>query len=125
MNMDDYMFTEEQEWVYLEDGKAVIGISKYACGELGDIVFVELPEIGESVQQKDSIGTIEAVKTVADFFSPVTGQVIEVNNEIVDDPGLIKESPYEEGWFLKIKVENNSELDDLLNYQQYQDFIGE
>ena len=125
MNMDDYRFTEEHEWVYVEDGVAVIGISKYACEELGDIVFVELPEVGDSVQQKDSIGTIEAVKTVADLFSPVSGEVVEINNDIVDDPGLIKESPYEDGWFLKIKVKDEGELTDMLDFGQYKEFIGE
>jgi len=125
MNMEDFKFTEEHEWVHVEDGIAVIGISKYACDELGDIVFVELPEVGDSVQHKETIGTIEAVKTVADLFSPVTGEVSEVNDDVVDDPGLIKESPYEEGWFLKIKIENESELDELLDYKQYKEFIGE
>jgi len=125
MNMDDYKFTEEHEWVFVEDGVAVIGISKYACEELGDIVFVELPEVGDSVQQKDSIGTIEAVKTVADLFSPVSGEVVGINNDIVDDPGLIKESPYEDGWFLKIKVEDEGELNDMLDFGQYKEFIGE
>ncbi|MBD3179590.1 MAG: glycine cleavage system protein GcvH [Candidatus Latescibacteria bacterium] len=124
MNMDDFRFTEEHEWVYMEDGVAVMGISDYACEELGDIVFVELPEVGDAVQQKDAIGTIEAVKTVADLFSPVSGEVVEVNGDIVDDPGLIKESPFEEGWFLKIKAEDGSELDDMLDFKQYKEFIG-
>ena len=122
---EDYMYTEDHEWVYIEDGIATIGISEYAAGELGDIVYVELPEVDANVQQTDPIGTIEAVKTVAELFSPISGKVIEINEGLVDDPEIINRSPYEDGWFVKIKMIDKGELDNLLDYEKYQEFLGE
>ena len=122
---EDYMYTEDHEWVYIEDGVATIGISEYAAGELGDIVYVELPEVDANVQQTDPIGTIEAVKTVAELFSPISGKVIEINGDLVDDPEIINRSPYEDGWFVKIKMIDKGELDGLLDYGKYQEFLGE
>ncbi|MCD6379820.1 glycine cleavage system protein GcvH, partial [bacterium] len=106
-------------------GVATIGISEYAAGELGDIVFIEIPEVGEKLKQMDPVGTIEAVKTVAELFSPVTGEVIEVNEEVVENPEIVNKSPYEEGWFMKIKMDDVSELDVLFSYDEYKDFLGE
>ena len=122
---EDYLYTEEHEWVHIEDGIATIGISEYAAGELGDIVYVELPDVDAEVQQTDSIGTIEAVKTVAELFSPISGKVVEVNESLVDDPEIINRSPYEDGWFVKIEMNDEGELDNLLDYGKYQEFLGE
>ncbi len=122
---EDYLYTEEHEWVHIEDGIATIGISEYAAGELGDIVYVELPDIDAEVQQTDSIGTIEAVKTVAELFSPISGKVVEINESLVDDPEIINRSPYEDGWFVKIEMNDEGELDNLLDYGKYQEFLGE
>ncbi len=125
MVSEDCLFTKEHEWVHVEGGNATIGISDYATGELGDIVYIELPEVGARVKQMDPIGTIEAVKTVAELFSPVSGEIVEVNEGIVSSPEIVNKDPYEEGWFLKIKMEDAGELDVLFNYGEYQEFLGE
>jgi glycine cleavage system H protein len=123
---EDCKYTKEHEWVFLEgEDTAVIGISEYAAGELGDIVFLELPEPGTKVQQMDPIGTIEAVKTVADLFSPLTGEVTEINEDVVSHPEIVNQDPYDEGWFLKLKMSDPDELDVLFDHQEYQDFLGE
>ncbi len=123
---EDCKYTNKHEWVFVEEGDmAVIGISEYAAGELGDIVYLELPEAGTQVQQMDPIGTIEAVKTVADLFSPLTGKVAEVNQQVKDTPEIVNHDPYDEGWFFKIKMSDPSELDVLFDHQEYQEFLGE
>src|SRR6056297_2620972 len=104
MEIEESLFTKEHEWVFVEDKVATIGISEYAAGELGDIVFIELPEPGRKVKQMDPVGTIEAVKTVAELFSPVTGEVTEINEDVVDNPDIVNSSPYEKGWFVKIRI---------------------
>lgn len=120
------MFTKEHEWVYVEDkDTAVIGISEYAAGELGDIVYIELPDVGAKVMQMDPIGTIEAVKTVADLFSPVSGEAIEINELVVSSPEIVNKSPFDEGWFLKIKMNDPGELDVLFSYDEYNEYLGE
>jgi len=126
MDPKEYRFTKEHEWVLMEgDGIAVIGISDYAAGELGDIVYIELPEVGSKVRQMDPIGTIEAVKTVADIYSPVSGEVVEVNEDVAEHPEIVNSSPYEDGWLVKIKLEDEGELDVLFDYNEYQDYLGE
>jgi glycine cleavage system H protein len=123
---EECMFTKEHEWIYVEEGDiAVIGISEYAAGELGDIVYVELPEIGTQVKQMDPIGTIEAVKTVADLFSPVSGEITEINEEIVSAPEIVNKDPYEDGWFMKIKMVDKGELDVLFSHDEYKEYLGE
>lgn len=119
------MYTKEHEWICVENDVAVIGISDYAAGELGDIVFIELPDVGSTVSQMDPIGTIEAVKTVADLFSPVSGKVIEVNEEASSSPEIVNKDPYDEGWFVKIKMSDPGELDVLFSYEEYKDYLGE
>lgn len=125
MDIEKCLFTKEHEWVYVEDEVATMGISDYAAGELGDIVFIEIPEAGKKLNQMDPVGTIEAVKTVAELFSPVTGEVVEINEEVVDHPEIVNKSPYDEGWFMKIKMSDMSELDVLFSYDEYKDFLGE
>jgi glycine cleavage system H protein len=125
MSPEECLYTKEHEWIYVEKDVAIIGISDYAAGELGDIVFIELPEVGSSVSQMDPIGTIEAVKTVADLFSPVSGEVIEVNEEAVASPEIINKKPYEDGWFVKIKMSDPGELDVLFSFEEYKDYLGE
>jgi glycine cleavage system H protein len=126
MNFDNIRFTKEHEWVAPEDGSDVvtIGITDYAAGELGDIVFVELPEVGGEVEAMQAVGTIEAVKTVADLYAPVSGVVTEVNQQLDDSPDLVNKSPYEDGWFLKMKLANRSELEGLMSKQQYDELVG-
>jgi glycine cleavage system H protein len=125
MGPEDCLYTKEHEWICVENDVAVIGISDYAAGELGDIVFIELPDVGSTVSQMDPIGTIEAVKTVADLFSPVSGKVIEVNEEASSSPEIVNKDPYDEGWFVKIKMSDPGELDVLFSYEEYKDYLGE
>lgn len=126
MNPEECKFTKEHEWVYVEDGDiAIVGISDYAAGELGDIVYVELPTPGQKVTQMDPMGTIEAVKTVADLYSPVSGEVIEVNKKAIENPEIVNKSPYSEGWFVKIRMDDPGELENLFSYDEYRDILGE
>jgi len=126
MNPEECKFTKEHEWVYIEDGDtAIIGISDYAAGELGDIVYIELPPAGTKVTQMDPMGTIEAVKTVADLYSPVGGEVIEVNDKAISSPEDVNKSPYDQGWLIKIRMEDPGELEVLFSYDEYRDFLGE
>ncbi len=119
-------YTEEHEWVDLgDDGVATIGITDYAQSELGDIVYVELPEVGDTVSQMESFGTIEAVKTVADLYAPLSGEVTEVNEMLQDDPTQINSSPYEDGWILRLRWSHPSETENLLSAEQYRERIGE
>ena len=124
MNLPENLkYTDDHEWVSVKDDVAIIGITDFAQSELGDIIFVEFPDTGISINQKDSVGTLEAVKTVADIYSPVTGEVIEVNDNLESSPELINEDPYEEGWILKIKITNKDELDSLLSSSDYEKMI--
>ncbi len=117
-------YTEEHEWVNAQDDIAVIGITDYAQGELGDIVYLELPDTGTTLKQMDVFGTIEAVKTVAELFSPVSGEVIEVNVKLEDEPELINSDPYSDGWMVKIRMDDPTELDNLLSADDYQSLIS-
>ena len=118
----DLLYTKDHEWIKIENGIATVGITDYAQGELGDIIFIELPEIGDSVQAKDSIGTIEAVKTVADIYSPMNGEVSEVNVNLEDNPDSINKDPYESGWIIKLNNFNNNN-DNYLTPDQYKSLI--
>ncbi len=120
---EDLKYTREHEWLLMEEGTVTYGITDFAQSELGDIVFVELPEVGDAVTVNDTSGTIEAVKTVADIFSPVSGHVIEVNERLVDDPDLVNRDPYGEGWMIKVEVEDPPELVDLLSADEYNGLI--
>ena len=112
-------YTKEHEWVKVEGNIATIGISDYAQRELGDVVFVELPKVGTKAEQMKPFGVIEAVKAVSDLFSPLSGEVVEVNNKLESESGLINKDPYGEGWIIKIKVGNLGELDSLLSADDY------
>ena len=125
MSPEECLYTKEHEWIYVENDVATIGISDYAVGELGDIVYLELPEPGSSVSQMDPIGTIEAVKTVADLFSPMSGEVVEVNEDVASNPEIVNKDPFEDGWFIKIKMNDPGELDVLFSYEEYKEYLGE
>ena len=120
---ENIKYTEDHEWVSVKDDIATVGITDFAQSELGDIIFVEFPDQGMSVDQKESIGTLEAVKTVADIFSPLTGSIIELNENLESNPELINEDPYSNGWILKIKMSNPSEYDSLLSNTDYEKLI--
>ncbi len=117
-------YTKDHEWVRLEGDVAVIGITDYAQGELGDIVFVEIETEGDNLDAEEVFGTVEAVKTVSDLFMPLRGEVVEVNEALEDDPQLVNEDPYGKGWMIKVKLEDASVLDSLLTDEAYKDLIA-
>jgi glycine cleavage system H protein len=117
-------YTKEHEWVRVEGNVATIGITDYAQGELGDIVFITLPAAGSHVRQMAVFGTVEAVKTVSDLYSPVTGTVVEVNGVLSDRPETANEFPYEEGWMIRVELRDPGELDALLTAASYRELIG-
>jgi glycine cleavage system H protein len=121
---DELLYTEEHEWVSFEEDIATVGITDYAQSELGDIVFVELPSVGDKITKGESFGTIEAVKAVSDLFAPVSGEVIEINDSLSENPEIINESPYEEGWMIRIRFSDESEQETLLTAESYRDVIG-
>lgn len=120
----DLKYTEEHEWVKLEDNIATVGITDYAQGELGDIVFVELPGEGDNVTQMEPFGTIEAVKAVSELLSPVTGKVVEVNSTLDDDPMVINHDPYGDGWMIKVELSDATQVEQLLDAAGYKGVIG-
>lgn len=126
MDFSNRRFTSEHEWVLLQDGsdEVVVGVTGFAAGELGDIVYVELPAVGADVTAAESMGTIEAVKTVADLYAPVTGTVTAINGELEQNPELVNSSPYEDGWFVKIRVGDRAELDSLMTHEAYKELVG-
>ena len=120
---DNIKYTEDHDWVDISDGVATVGITDFAQSELGDIIFVEFPDEGITVEQKESVGTLEAVKTVADIFSPLSGDILELNQDLESNPELINEDPYKSGWILKIKISNAEEIESLLSNSDYEKLI--
>ena len=122
----DLLYTEEHEYLKKTDEAGVfqVGITDYAQGELGDVVYVELPTAGESFTRKDVFGTVEAVKAVSDLYCPISGEVVEVNASLTDDPGQVNSDPYGAGWMVKIRISDESELDTLLGPDEYTKHIG-
>ncbi|WP_163654893.1 glycine cleavage system protein GcvH [Listeria sp. PSOL-1] len=120
----NFLYTKEHEWVKEEGTTYKIGITDFAQDQLGDIVFVELPEIGDKIAQGDSIGSIESVKTVSDFYAPITGEIVEVNEKLEDAPELLNSDPYEEAWILKVKDVNDAEVKELLSSEEYEKEIS-
>ncbi len=120
--MSDLKYTKDHEWVRVEGDAAIIGISDFAQEQLGDVVFVELPAIGKQFKQGDEAAVIESVKAASEVYAPVGGEVVEINLPLGDNPGLVNEAPTGEGWFLKIRISDNSELDALMDENAYQKF---
>jgi glycine cleavage system H protein len=121
---ENVKYTKDHEWIRIDGTVGVIGITDYAQGELGDIVFVEVPPIGRKVEAGQVFGTVEAVKAVSDLYSPITGEVVDVNKEIQDSPELVNKEPYERGWMIKVKIENEAELASLLDLAAYKNLIA-
>ncbi|HHT50770.1 MAG TPA: glycine cleavage system protein GcvH [Eubacteriaceae bacterium] len=119
----DLLYSKEHEWVRVEGEIAYVGISDYAQSELGDIVYVELPEVGEDYEVEESFGVVESVKAVSDLYMPISGTIMEVNEDLEDQPELINEDAYE-NWIIKVKIADKSELDDLLSGKEYQEFCA-
>lgn len=118
-------YTEEHEWVKTEDGKVRIGITEFAQAELGDIVFVELPQIGDEIVANEPFGSVESVKTVSELYAPVSGKVVEINEELEDSPEFVNESPYEKAWMVVVEPSDASEIDQLLTADKYAELIEE
>lgn len=117
-------YTKDHEWLRQEGETAVIGITDFAQGELGDIVFIEVETIGETLDKEETFGTIEAVKTVSDMFMPVAGEVIEFNASLVEKPEKVNQDPYGDGWIVKIKISDPAQIADLLDADQYKELVG-
>ena len=117
-------YTNEHEWVLVEGNVATVGITDYAQGELGEIVFVEVETVGETMNAGEVFGTVEAVKTVSDLFLPLDGEIIEFNEALIDAPELVNDSPYNEGWMIKIKMTNPTQVDSLLSDSAYTALVG-
>ncbi len=117
-------YTKDHEWIRVEGETAYVGITDFAQGELGDIVFVEIETVGETLKKEEVFGTIEAVKTVSDMFIPVSGVILEMNNLIEDTPEVVNKDPYGKGWMIKIKVSDPKELSDLLSPEKYSALVG-
>ncbi len=120
---EELKYTEEHEWVLVEGDVVTIGITDFAQDQLGDVVFVELPEVGDTVEVGNTFGVVESVKAVSDVYSPVSGEVVEINEELPDAPEVLNTSPYDDGWMIKVKVEDVSSLDDLMDVAAYQEFV--
>jgi len=118
------MYTKDHEWIRVEGDNAYIGITDFAQGELGDVVFIEIETEGETLDKEEVFGTIEAVKTVSDMFMPVGGEVLEINNAIEDSPDLVNKDPFGDGWMIKISISDTAELNELLSADQYKELIG-
>jgi glycine cleavage system H protein len=122
--LDNLVYTKDHEWLRAEGDEAYIGVSDFAQGELGDIVFIEVETVGEELAKGESFGTIEAVKTVSDLFMPVSGEVLEFNDALNTNPELVNQDPYGKGWIVKIHISNKAELSELLDAAEYSELLG-
>lgn len=121
----DCVYTKEHEWVRVQEGVATVGITDYAQNELGDVVFVELPKVGDTFDTNETFANVESVKAVSEVFSPVAGEVLEVNTNLANSPQLVNDDPYGDGWFIKLKIADAAELKDLLKHNEYAEFVAE
>jgi glycine cleavage system H protein len=122
---DDVRYTAEHEWARLEEGNITIGITSYAAEQLGDVVYVELPEVGRKLEAMKPFGVVEAVKTVSDLYAPIAGEVVEVNGALVDQPGMVNEAPFGDGWMIRIKPTNPQDLEQLMSHVEYEKLTEE
>ena len=120
---DGLLYTEEHEWLRVEDGEGVVGITAYAAGELGDVVFVELPKVGAALQRAQTFGVIESVKTASDLYAPVGGEVIAVNEDLSSRPELVNDDPYGDGWMVRLRLEDAGQVDGLRDAAAYREMI--
>ena len=124
MYPNDYYYSQDHEWIKVEDGQiGVVGITDFAQKQLGDVVYVELPEVGTQLEFHKTLGVVESVKAVSDIYSPVSGEVVEVNQALNDNPELINEDPHGQGWIVKIKIKDESELQKLMSATEYEKYI--
>ena len=122
---EDLKYSKEHEWVLVEGGVATVGITDYAQDQLGDIVFVELPAVGDKVSKEDAFGVVESVKAVSDIYAPVSGKVVEVNDDLPENPEMLNEDSYGDGWIIKIEMNDLDELQDLMTAAEYEEYVAE
>lgn len=123
MNPRDYKYTKDHEWAKMAGSSATVGITDYAQEQLGDIVYVELPPVGEALERSKPFGVIESVKAASDLYAPLSGEVIEVNEELVEHPELVNQDPYGKGWMIRVEASDPSELEGLMNAEKYEEFL--
>ena len=124
MDPNNLKYTKDHEWINIDGDYAIVGITNFAQKELGDIVFVEIESLEQEIKSGEVFGSVEAVKTVSDLFMPMTGEIIEVNQKIIDNPELVNSDPYGEGWMIKIKIFDSNEVEDLLDLKSYEEISG-
>ncbi len=122
---DDVKYTKEHEWIKVDGKIATMGITDYAQEQMGDIVYVELPDDGEIISKGDAFGVVESVKSVSDVYAPISGKVVEINEPLKDNPETVNEDPYNEGWICKIEMSDTNELNDLMDAKEYEEFVSE
>ncbi|MBP1686639.1 MAG: glycine cleavage system lipoyl carrier protein GcvH [Deltaproteobacteria bacterium] len=122
---EDLKYSKEHEWVLVEDNVATVGITDFAQDQLGDIVFVELPAVGDKVSKEDAFGVVESVKAVSDIYAPVSGKVLEVNDDLPENPEMVNEDAYGDGWMIKIEMSDPDELQDLMTAAEYEEYVAE
>ena len=123
MYPSEYLYSKEHEWVRVQDDICVLGITEFAQQELGEVVYVELPEVGQVFDTDQEIGTIESVKAVAEVYTPVAGEIVEVNDAVVDDPELMNEDPHTDGWLVKVRFSSAADLKSLMSSEQYEEYV--
>ena len=122
-NPIDRKYTKDHEWIKIDGETVILGITNFAQDQLTDVVFVELPEVGKQIEQNGNLCVVESVKSVSDIFSPISGEIVEVNKELVNSPALINNDPFEDGWIVKLKVKNEKDLDQLMTAEEYDKFL--
>jgi glycine cleavage system H protein len=122
---EDLKYTKEHEWLLVEGTTAIVGITDYAQDRLGDVVYVELPAVGDKVSKEDAFGVVESVKAVSDVYAPVSGKVLEVNDDLPDNPNMINEDPYGDGWLIKVEMNDPEEVAELMTAEEYKEYVAE
>ncbi len=125
MYPDENLYTKDHEWLRADGDMAIVGITEYAQKELGDIVYVDLPEVGDTFEANEPFGSVESVKAVSEIFCPVSGEVIEINEKLEDKPELVNQSPYERAWMVKLRISKPEELNELLSAEEYEEYLQE
>ena len=128
MSPDDRKYTKEHEWLRIEDagiGRAQVGITDYAQDQLGDVVYFDLPQVGNTVTHLEKMGEVESVKAVSDLYSPISGEVVEINNDLIDNPELVNEDPFGRGWLIRVTMSEISQVDGLMSAADYDSYVGE
>jgi glycine cleavage system H protein len=125
MYPEDYLYSKDHEWISVHESIGTVGITDYAQHELGDVVYVDLPEVGDTFEANEPFGSVESVKAVSEIFSPASGEIVEVNSNLEENPELINESPHEKAWMVKVRLTNSEELKELLSSEEYEEYLQE